>query len=321
MNAKITALSIYTPEQILDNQYFERIVNTSGEWIVTRTGIQQRRMAGEGEFTEQMAIKAVKQLLADYTLTLEDVDFIIVSTSSQDHIIPSIASQVQSYFGIRDAGAFDLAAACAGFVYGLNIAQSMDKPGTCRQILVIASENLTRFTDYTDRSTCILFGDGAGAALVELSETAGILKPIFGTDGDYGKDLYVSSLATTINGTGVTPNNKIFQNGKTIYKWATGNIPVYFEKLLNINSLSQDEIDWFVPHSANLRMIEYICKKTGFPMEKTLESVQYYGNTSAVSIPLAIGNGLKSGKIREGNKLLLIGFGGGLTYAGNIIQW
>lgn len=186
---------------------------------------------------------------------------------------------------------------------------------------MVAAETLSKFTDYTDRTTCILFGDGAGAAIIEGSEKGNLMKSIVGTEGHGGKDLYLSNLGDRITREKVNPNNKIFQNGKTIYKWATHNIPLAITELLHKNKLQLHDIDWLVTHSANMRIIESICNKLNFPLEKALESVQYCGNTSSASIPLALNANIKKERIKKGDKILMIGFGGGLTYAGIIIEW
>ncbi|NBC83219.1 MAG: beta-ketoacyl-ACP synthase III [Bacteroidetes bacterium] len=321
MHTKITALSTYIPEKVLDNAYFEAIVDTSDEWITSRTGIHERRSIAPDETTTDLAVRAVENLTKESGAAIHDVDFIIVSTITQEQNMPSIASQVQNYFQIPATGAIDITAACAGFVYGISMAHSLVAAGTYKKVLVISAEALTKFTDYSDRTTCILFGDAAGAALIEHNETEGILKPISGTFGDGGKELYLSHIADTINGTSIEANNRIHQNGRAVYKWAVQLVPRQVKRLLDINHLTINEIDWFVPHSANLRMIEAICAEMNYSMDKVLESVTRYGNTSSSTIPLALHEGVKQGKLKQGDLLLLIGFGGGLTYSGVIIRW
>lgn len=321
MNTKITALSTYVPEKILDNAYFESIVSTSDEWITSRTGIQERRCAAPDETTLDLAVNAVKNLVKEHKVDLSSVDFIVLCTITQEYSIPSISSQVQDYFQIPLTGAIDITAACAGFVYGITLAHGMVSSGMYKKALVISAEALTKFTDYTDRTSCILFGDGAGAAIVECHAEEGIFKPVSGTFGEGGKDLYLSNMAQEINKVPIEANNMIHQNGRAVYKWAIQLVPDQVDRLLKINNLTLDDIDWFVPHSANLRMIEAIAKDMGFSMDQVLESVVHFGNTSSSTIPLALRQGKEEGKIKEGDLLLLFGFGGGLTYSGVLIRW
>ncbi len=217
---------------------------------------------------------------------------------------------------------FDLNATCAGFTYGLHVGNSLITSGSHKKVLVVATETLSKVTDYTDRTTCILFGDGAGAILLERDEN----KPSFiayhmGTNGDGGIHLYRTNLSTTMNGTQLQTNEKIVQNGREVYKWATRTVPAGIKELLHTANMQKDDIDWLIPHSANLRMIESICEKSQIPIQKTLTSVEYMGNTSSVSIPLALDLARKEGKLNNGDTLLLYGFGGGLTHLGLIVEW
>ncbi|MFC2086761.1 ketoacyl-ACP synthase III [Bacteroidota bacterium] len=321
MNSALTSLGIYVPERVVDNYYYEKIVETSDEWITTRTGIKERRFSGEEESTTDLCVKAAKNMAIESNVLLKNVDFVIVATSTSEHTIPSIASQVMYQLQIENAGSLDISAACAGFVYGIIVAHGLIHSGAHKKILVIAADALSQVTDFTDRTTCILFGDGAGAALIEASEEKRIFKTVSGTLGENGKDLYLSQSAKKLNGVEIEPNNKIHQNGRVVFKWAVQSIPEYVRQLLEINNLCMKDIDWFIPHSANLRIIESICKNLDYPLEKTLESIVHFGNTSAATIPIAFDKGLNEGKIKKGDLILLIGFGGGLTYAGAIIKW
>ncbi len=291
MNSKsrITTIGTYVPNQILSNNDLEKMVHTNDEWIVQRTGMKERRIANEDEYSSHLAIKAVENLCTTYKKNLEDIDCIIVATTTADYVFPSVACQIQQYFNIPHTLAFDLNATCAGFTYGLHVGNSLITSGSHQKVLVIATETLSKVTDYTDRTTCILFGDGAGAILLERDEN----KPSFivahmGTNGDGGIHLYRTNLSTTMNGTPLQTNEKIVQNGREVYKWAVRTVPYGIKELLHTANLQIDDIDWFIPHSANLRMIESICEKSKISIQKTLTSVEDMGNTSSVSIPLAL---------------------------------
>lgn len=318
--AKITAFGTYVPEKVLDNKYFESIVDTSDEWILTRTGIRTRRVSASDEFTSDMAVKAVENLRERSGKGIEDVDFIIVATTTPDQTMPNMASRVQHQLGIRNAGCNDVYAACAGFVYGLQLANGLVRSDMYKKVLVIGSETLTKATDYTDRTTCLLFGDAAGAALIEPGEQD-FLAFNSGTDGEFGVDLYLTHEKDKLDGMPMTPNSKIVQNGKQVFKWAVGNIPQKIRELLDKADLNMDDVDFIIPHSANLRILEAIAKSLGISMDKIPQSISEYGNTSSASIPLAIDLAMASGKIKKGQTLLLIGFGGGLTFAGCILKW
>jgi 3-oxoacyl-[acyl-carrier-protein] synthase-3 len=321
MQAKITAIGAYAPEQIIDNHYFEGFIETSDEWIQSRTGIKTRHFARQNEYTGDLSEKAALNLAKTYGKDLSDVDFILLATVSHDHVMPSVAAVLQHRLGIRQAGALDIAAACAGFGYGIALAKSMVESGMQRKVLVIGAEVLSKVIDYSDRTSCILFGDGAGAVLVEASEQGNIGGCIVGAEGSGGQDLYLSNQSTMINGEPIKASGKIYQNGRKVFKWAVNRMTEQAKVLLEKNNLTIDDIDWFVPHSANMRIIEAICKGIGLPVEKALESVSIYGNTSSASIPLALNEGVKAGKVKKGDKVMLLGFGGGLSYAGTVVEW
>jgi len=320
MNPMITGIGTYVPEKILSNSDLEKINNTSDEWIVQRTGIKERRVAS-GETTVKMARLAADDLMSRYGKDLADVDFIIFASLTPEHKMPSLASQLQCQLDLRNAGTVDITAACAGFVYGITLAQSLISSGFRRKILVVASEILTRHTDYSDRTTSILFGDGASVFLMEASVSGRGYKPVYGTEGDLGSALYLSDYIKTINSVPVKNNNKIVQDGKKVFKWAVERMSEKFEELLKINNLQSSDIDYFVPHSANLRIIEAICSNINIEKSKILHSLTRFGNTCSASIPLAIDLGIKEGRVKQGDRLLLLGFGGGLTYSGVVIDW
>jgi 3-oxoacyl-[acyl-carrier-protein] synthase III len=321
MDSKITAIGVYTPAKRIPNEWFADKIETNSEWIISRTGIKERRFVEPDEYTSDLCIKAAKNLIAENPgITLEDVDFIFVGTTTADQVMPSMASQVQNALNIPNAGCIDIMAACAGFVYGLILAKGLIAAGTHKKILVFGAEALSKFTDFTDRTSCILFGDGAGVALVEPSNRAKIFNAISGTDGSHGKDLYLSQFASVVNGEEIVPNGKIHQNGKVVFKWAIQTISSKVGELLSKNNITLDDLDWVILHSANLRIIEAVAAELKYPMEKMLCSIEYYGNTSSASIPLSWDIARKNGRIKPGNKILMLGFGGGLTFAGVIVE-
>ncbi|TRY26410.1 ketoacyl-ACP synthase III [Brevibacillus sp. LEMMJ03] len=320
--ARITAIGTYVPARVLTNFDLEKMVDTSDEWIVQRTGIRERRIADEDQFTSDLAIAAVEDMIRSYGKTVADVDLILVSTTTPDYPFPSVASRIQARFGIGQAGALDVNATCAGFAYALHMANGMISAGLHRKVLVVAAETLSKVTDYTDRTTCILFGDGAGAVLVERDEqNPGFLAAHLGTKGEGGIHLYRTGLSRRMGEAELAGNGCIVQNGREVYKWAVTTVPKGMAEVVERAGLTLRDVDWFIPHSANLRMIESICEKSGFPLEKTLYSMEYYGNTSAATIPLALSMGIRDGKVKPGDTLLLYGFGGGLVHAGLLVKW
>ncbi|TKG93802.1 ketoacyl-ACP synthase III [Puteibacter caeruleilacunae] len=321
MKAKLTGIGSYVPETILDNKYFEEIIETSDEWIKRRTGIAERRKVADDQTTSNISAQAALNLAEENNIDLKEVDFVIVATSSYDHVIPNVASQVCYELGLKNVGAIDVTAACAGFGYGIQVAQGLVMAGNYKKILVIGAETLTRFTDYTDRTTCILFGDGAGASIVEAAEESNILASVSGTDSHLASNLYLANICNNLNGQDIDPNGYIHQDGKKVFKWAVDTVSTQFKKLVEKAGLEVSDIDWFVPHSANMRIVEAVCRNVGFPVEQTLACLENFGNTSAASVPLALHNGVRNGKVRKGDKLLLIGFGGGLTFAGSVVEW
>lgn len=320
--ARITAIGSYVPEQRLTNNQIEELVETNDEWIVQRTGIKERRIAGEHEYTSDISIKAVENLAERFGKTLDDVDMVIVCTMTPDMKTPSVAALVQAKLGIPNTGTIDLNAACAGFAYGLHVANGLITAGLNQKILVIGAETFSKIIDYSDRSTCILFGDGGGAVLVERDEE----KPSFiashmGTNGEQAHNLYCSNLATRMFGEELAVNGFVAQNGREVYKWAVNTVPKGVKALMEKAEMGSADVDWFIPHSANLRIIESICSRSKLPLERTVYSLEYFGNTSAATIPLSLDKGMGEGKIKPDDKLLLYGFGGGLTHAGLVLNW
>ncbi len=319
--ARITAIGSYVPERVITNHDFEKMIDTNDEWITKRTGIKERRFAAENEFTSDLCMKAIEDLKIRYNKEISDVDFIIVSTISPDYQTPSVASYIQGKLGIRNAGAIDLNAACAGFTYGLHMANALITSGIHKKVLVIGAETISKMTDFSDRTTCILFGDGAGVVLVEEDQDGYFLASSVQSEGEKAIHLYSTNLSHTMFQQNLEHKRQLVQNGREVYKWAVTTVPKYMNTLLSTTNLTIDDIDWFIPHSANLRMVESICEKSGFSIEKTIYSMVNYGNTSAASIPLSLDLGIKEGQIKVGDTLLLYGFGGGLSHSGQVIKW
>jgi 3-oxoacyl-[acyl-carrier-protein] synthase-3 len=308
--AHITAIGSYVPEKVITNSDIEKLVNTDNEWIIRRTGIEQRHQAASDQNTSRLAIAAVKDMLSRFSIVpADDIDAILVATTTPDMPFPSVASQVQQAIGAKNCLAVDVSAACAGFVTALQMANGLIMTGAYRKVVVIGAETLTKITDYTDRSTCILFGDGAGAVLVEATATGAFLSSNANTDGSGGLQVYCNS------------DNKIVQNGREVYKWALSTVPDGVRDLLKRANMPLGDLDWFVPHSANLRMIEAICDRLNISSDKALLSVVNNGNTSSASIPLALDAAVKDGRLKSGHLIALYGFGAGLTEAGLLLRW
>ncbi len=317
---RLTALGTYVPRRVVTNEDLSRLVDTNDEWIRRRTGIRERRASADDEFTSDLCVAAVQDLEARSPGALEGTELIIVGTTTPDYAFPSVAASVQVRLGLHGAGAVDIQATCAGFMYGLHLANGLVAGGVHRKVLVVSGETLTKVTDYTDRTSCILFGDGAGAALVEATDRPTIRASLVGADGDKGPFLFRTGLSTRINQAGARPG-MIYQNGREVYRWAVETVSTGVCELMRRAGVAPDGIDWFVPHSANTRITEAVCERTGIPVERTLSSIEWYGNTSAATIPLALKLGADAGKIRNGDTMLLYGFGGGLVHAGMLLEW
>ncbi|HZY99294.1 MAG TPA: ketoacyl-ACP synthase III [Candidatus Baltobacteraceae bacterium] len=320
--ARIAALGMFAPERVLTNADFERMVDTTDEWIVKRTGIKRRHVVSENQYTSDLAIAAVDDLLANNPdVDLETVDYIVVGSTTPDYEYPSLSAMLQAHYKLPlTIGAFDISTACAAFAYGINLGAGLIGTGQANRVLIVTADSLTRSVDYTDRSTCVLFGDGAGAAVLEYSRHPAIFGMDAGSDGNGGKFLYRTAMRTEINGIEDT-SRLLRQEGQAVYRWVMENVPAYVYRIVSRAGLALEDIDWFVPHSANLRMIEALCKRLPFPIERTLTSVEEYGNTSAVSIPLALVPAVRDGRVKPGQRILLMGFGGGLVTAGSVIVW
>lgn len=322
VGAKITAIGSYVPAQKMTNADLEQLVDTNDEWIVQRTGIRERRISRKDEFTSDLCVAAVEDLMHRYGKSVQDVDMIIVATSTPDFSFPSVASLIQHRLGIQQsAGSYDLSAACSGFVYALQMANGLVASGMHKKVLVLGADTLSKITDYTDRSTCILFGDGAGAALVETAnETSGFLGHHQSSDGSGGHHVYRTGMSSRIGEMELVDSKLLVQNGREVFRWAVRTVPQGVGQLLEKAGTTLESVNWFIPHSANLRMIEPICEKLGYPFEQALYSLVNFGNTSAASIPLALDLGIRDGKVKSGQTVLMYGFGGGLTQAGVLVR-
>lgn len=319
---RVAACGMYVPERIVTNEDLAHIVETSDEWIVQRTGIRTRRRVAENQYASDLAVDAVRDLLrAHPDVDVKSIDYVLVSSTTPDYVYPSISALVQDRTGIPTAaGALDVSAACAGFCAIMNLAAALIASNQARNVLIIATEALTRSVDYTDRSTCVLFGDGAAAMLLVRDERCALAGMDSGSDGSAGPALYRTATRCEIGGVR-DESGLLRQSGRDVYRWVLENIPFAIDRILDRAAMSLDQVDWFIPHSANMRMIEALCKRIGYPLERTLTSMVEYGNTSAVSIPLALIPAVREGTIKAGDRILLIGFGGGLVSAGAVLTW
>jgi 3-oxoacyl-[acyl-carrier-protein] synthase-3 len=313
--AGITGLGHYAPEKVLTNQDLEKIVDTNDEWIFSRTGIRQRHIAAEDESLADLCVRASQAALDDAQLTVEEIDLIIVCTCTPDYYFPSTAALVQDRLGANCA-AFDLEAACSGFVYGLSVASQFIGTGAMRNVLVIGGEVMSRVVDYTDRTTCVLFGDGAGAAVVSaVPEGYGVLSVDLGANGAGGQLLKCAVRQSD------TENAKVHQNGREVYKFAVHVMGESAVRALDKVGLTGADVDVFVPHQANIRIITSASERMGLPMERVFLNVERYGNTSAASIPIALSEAKAAGRLERGANVVTVGFGAGLTWASAVIKW
>ena len=322
INAGIIGTGHYVPENIVTNYDLSRIVDTNNEWIVERTGIVERRIT-TGENTSDLAYKVAVEALKNSNMSALDIDIIIVATTTPDNFTPSVACMVQRRLEANNAYAFDIYAACSGFIYALNTASQFIKSGAARNILVIGSETLSKILDWNDRSTCVLLGDGAGAVVLSQSNTCGIEDIICGTEASLGDALLIPAIPVRNPYVNSVENKESYlkMQGREVFKFATEKIITLVQKLLENSGCSLDDIKYIVPHQANIRIIEYAGKKLGIPMDKFYINLDKYGNTSAASIPIALDEMVESGLLKKGDKLILIAFGGGLTYGGTLINW
>lgn len=308
MNAGIIGIGRCLPEKILTNADLEKMVDTSDEWIRTRTGIEERRIADDETNTSDLAYEAARTALVDASINPEDIDMILVATVTPDRPFPSVATMIQEKLGAKKAAAMDLSAACAGFMYGMITAKQFIESGTYKYILVVGVEKLSKITDWEDRNTAILFGDGAGAVVMgPVSEGRGILSFELGADGTGGKHLY--------------QEETIVMNGREVYKFAVRQMGESCISVLEKAGLSKEDVDFLIPHQANIRIMEASRQRLELPEEKMSKTIKKYGNTSASSIPIAIVEELQAGKIKDDDLIIMVGFGGGLTWGAIALRW
>ncbi|RSK26462.1 ketoacyl-ACP synthase III [Bacillus sp. HMF5848] len=310
MNAGILGIAKYVPETVVTNVDLEKRMDTSDEWIRTRTGIEQRRIAEKSIDTSDMAYFAAKQAIENANLTAEDIDMILVATVTPDQPFPSVACMLQDKLGAKKVAAMDISAACAGFMYGMVTAKQFIETGTYKHVLVVGVEKLSKITDWNDRNTAVLFGDGAGAAVLgPVSGDRGILSFELGSDGSGGKHLYQ------------TEEDVIFMNGREVFKFAVRQMGESSVNVIEKAGLKKEDVDFLVPHQANIRIMESARERLNLPIEKMSKTVHKYGNTSAASIPISIVEELEEGKINDDDVIVMVGFGGGLTWGAIALRW
>ncbi|MRB20471.1 beta-ketoacyl-ACP synthase III [Bacillus sp. SI2] len=308
MNVGILGIGRYVPEKVVTNHDLEKIMDTSDEWIRTRTGIAERRIADDTIDTSYMAVEASKKALEDAGISGEDIDLILVATVTPDRAFPAVACVIQEAIGAKHAAAMDLSAACAGFMYGMITAQQFIQTGTYKSVLVVGSDKLSKIVDWNDRNTAVLFGDGAGAIVMgAVSEGKGVLSFELGADGSGGKHLY--------------QDEYVMMNGREVFKFAVRQLGDSCLRVLDKAGLTKEDVDFLVPHQANIRIMESARERLNLPQEKMSMTIEKFGNTSASSIPIAMVEELQNGRIQDGDLIILVGFGGGLTWGAVALRW
>jgi 3-oxoacyl-[acyl-carrier-protein] synthase-3 len=322
VRSAVRGVGSYLPEKVLTNDDLTKIVDTTDEWIVQRVGIRERHIAAEGQFTSDLAVEAAKRALDAAGLTAQDIDLILVATTTPDYTFPAAAALVQHKLGIEHGMAFDIQAVCSGFVYGVATADAYLKTGLANRALVIGAETFSRLLDWTDRTTCVLFGDGAGAIVLERIELAegepdrGVLASALRSDGKHWDKLYVDGGPSTTGTTG-----HVRMSGAEVFRHAVGKITDVVYRTLEMSGYTVDDLDWFVPHQANRRIIDGAGAKLGLPPEKVIVTVDRHANTSAASVPLALTVGVADGRIKPGDLVMLEAMGGGFTWGASLIRW
>ena len=315
-HSKIIGTGSYLPEKILTNKELESSLDTTDEWITSRTGIKERHIAGPGEKTSDLAYEAALKAIASANITPGDIDLIILATTTPDKIFPSTACTVQAKLGIKECPAFDIQAVCTGFVYALSIADKFIKTNSAKNVLVIGADRMSSITNYTDRSNAILWGDGAGAVILSASNEVGIISTNIHAAGNHEELLHVprhdkaSNIADTIE-----------MKGNQVFKIAVNTLDKIVDETLENSGITKAEIDWLVPHQANIRILEATAKKLDMSMDKVIVTIDRHGNTSAASIPLALDEGVRSGKIRKNHMILMEAFGGGFTWGSALVKY
>lgn len=325
IHARITGTGLYAPKKVLTNHDLEKMVDTSDEWITERTGIKERRIAEKGQTTSDMAFEASKKALKAAGLDPKELDLIIAATTTPDMIMPNLGCCLQEKLGAKKAAAFDIYAACSGFLYGLSIADAFIRSGVYSRILLVGAELLSRFVDWKDRTTCVLFGDGAGAVVLQRHEgKRGVLSTHLHSDGSFGDYLYVpggGSLHPASLDTVQKKMHYVKMKGNETFKVAVRALEEVVQEALEYNKIKPEEIDLLVPHQANLRIIQAMAKRLNMPMEKVVVTIHKYGNTSAASIPMALDEAVREGRVKPNDLILFEAFGGGLTWASALVKW
>ena len=315
-HARIAGTGSYLPERILTNRELEAMVDTTDEWIVTRTGIRERHIIADGETTSDMALHASRRAIQAAGIEARAIDMIIVATTTPDRVFPSTACLLQDKLGIASCPAFDIQAVCSGFVYALATADSFIKSGAVKHVLVVGADAMSRITDWSDRSNCILWGDGAGAVVVQASKEPGIISSHLHADGSYANLLHVPSGVSQREG-----RDTIEMQGNPVFKIAVNTLDAIVDETLQANGMRKSDIDWLVPHQANIRILQSTAKKLGMSMERVVVTVDVHGNTSAASIPLALDVAVRDGRIKRGETILMEAFGGGFTWGSVLAKY
>jgi len=319
--SQIIGTGSYLPEKILTNFDLENMVETSDEWIRERTGIERRHIAADGQTTSDLGVEAAKNAIQMAGVDPESIDLIVVGTTTPDKIFPSTATIVQRKLGIRHCPAFDVQAVCSGFIYALSVADQFIKTGAATRALVIGAETLSRITNWEDRNTCVLFGDGAGAVILEASTEAGILSTHIHADGEYEELLHVPSGPSKLPQTDDIAERTMSMKGNEVFKVAVNTLSKIAKETLEANDMQKEDIDWLVPHQANMRIIKATAKKLRLGDDQTVVTVNKHANTSSASIPLALDEAVRDGRIQRGQTLLLEAFGGGFTWGSALIKY
>jgi len=325
IHARITGTGSFAPRKVITNHDLEKLIDTSDEWITERTGIKERRIAEKGQTTSDLAYEASRKALKAAGLAAQDIDLILVATMTPDMILPSMACVLQEKLGARKAAAFDIYAACSGFIYGMSVADAFIRSEMYKNVLLVGAEVLSRFTDWEDRGTCILFGDGAGAAVIQRhAGKRGILSTHLHSDGSLGDLIHVPAGGASHPASHDTIRKRmhfIKMKGNETFKAAVRSLEGVVQEALEHNKVKPEDIDYLVPHQANLRIIQAMAQRLNMPMEKVVLTLPKYGNTSAASIPMALDEAVRDGRIRENHLLLFEAFGGGLTWASALVRW
>jgi 3-oxoacyl-[acyl-carrier-protein] synthase-3 len=315
-HSRIAGTGSYLPERILTNAELERSIDTTDEWIFTRTGIRERHIVAEGQFTSDMALEAAKNAIKAANIDIESIDLIVLATTTPDRIFPSTACLLQQKLGIINCPAFDLQAVCSGFVYALATADNFIKAGAAKCVLVVGADAMSRITDWTDRSNCILWGDGAGAVILQASDNQGILSTHLHANGNYADMLTVPQGVSNQEG-----SKTILMEGNAVFKMAVNTLDAIVDDTLAANGLEKSDVDWLVPHQANIRILQSTAKKLGMSMDRVVTTVDKHGNTSAASIPLALDVAVRDGRIKRGETILMEAFGGGFTWGSVLMKY